>query len=129
MLEQKTEQGIFIHSQRGTVRMRRNEGDVPRGRFAVHPVAQLGAVPVNQPVFRMFVKEARHLPPVRGQTGQGDGRQPVNPAAQFPDFLFINAGGLPVNQEIELEPATVDMAVIIHDHRFRASAVHDGEYH
>ena len=78
----------------------------------------------------MTREEVAALVAIRRIVHHLEARQPAKHlASQILDLFVVVAHALFVNQEIELEPAAVDMAVIIHDHRFRASAVHDGEYH
>ena len=86
-------------------------------------------MPMDNPILRMLVEKVGNLFSVCIEGERMEGDHTVDLATHCLYFIIVCAPFLPVYHEIKLNPVAVYVTVVVHDHRFGTSPVHDGEKH
>ena len=84
---------------------------------------------MDNPILRMLVEKVGNLFSVCIEGERMEGDHTVDLATHCLYFIIVCAPFLPVYHEIKLNPVAVYVTVVVHDHRFGTSPVHDGEKH
>ena len=83
---------------------------------------------VHNVVLRMLFEKAVHIVHIIARTAFGQRAHTVNMSAKRFYFFLIIVMAWRSEQEIELYPAPVYMPVVVHNHCFRAAAVHRSQH-
>ena len=97
--------------------------------FPVNEISRFRTMPMDNPILRMLVEKVGNLFSVCIEGERMEGDHTVDLATHCLYFIIVCAPFLAVRQKIELHACAVYVTVVVHDHRFGTSPVHDGEKH